>query len=94
MNPVEHITSRKNPLILRLRALSADGAFRRAEGEYLCDGHKLLAEALDKGAELRTVLWKGAAGELSLPEDVKQYTVPEDLFDYVSPMKNIASRGT
>ena len=88
MNPVEHITSRKNPLILRLRALSADGAFRRAEGEYLCDGHKLLAEALDKGAELRAVLWKGAAGELSLPEAVKQYTVPEDLFDYVSPMKN------
>ncbi len=88
MNPVEHITSRKNPLILRLRALSADGAFRRAEGEYLCDGHKLLAEALDKGAELRTVLWKGAAGELSLPEAVKQYTAPEDLFDYVSPMKN------
>jgi len=85
---VEHITSRKNPLILRLRALSADGAFRRAEGEYLCDGHKLLSEALDKGTEIRTVLWKGTAGEIPLPESAAQYTVPEDLFDYVSPMKN------
>ena len=85
---VEHITSRKNPLILRLRALSTDGAFRRAEGEYLCDGHKLLKEALDKGAELRTVRWKGRAGETPLPESVRQLTVPEELFDYVSPMKN------
>ena len=85
---MEHITSRKNPLILRLRALCADGAFRRAEGEYLCDGHKLLAETLDKGAELRCVLWKGRSGEMPLPDSVRQYTVPEELFDYVSPMKN------
>ena len=88
MNPVEHITSRKNPLILRLRALSADGAFRRAEGEYLCDGHKLLAEALDKGAELLTVLWKEEPGAVSLPDTVRQYAAPAELFDYASPMKN------
>ena len=41
-----HITSRKNEIIQRLRALASDTAFRRAEGEYLCDGHKLLFEAL------------------------------------------------
>jgi len=85
---VEHITSRKNPLILRLRALAADGAFRRAEGEYLCDGHKLLAEALDKGAQVRCVLWKDKPGEAKLPANVRQYTAPADLFDYASPMKN------
>jgi len=85
---VEHITSRKNPLILRLRALASDAAFRRAEGEYLCDGHKLLAEALDKGAKVRTVLWKEKPGETVLPETAQQYTAPAELFDYVSPMKN------
>jgi len=84
----EHITSRKNPLILRLRALASDGGFRRAEGEYLCDGHKLLAEALDKGAEVRTVLWKSAPGDMALPPAVRQYSAPEALFDYASPMKN------
>ena len=68
----EHITSRKNPLILRLRALASDGGFRRAEGEYLCDGHKLLAEALDKGAEIRTVLWNTAPGDTALPSSVRQ----------------------
>ena len=85
---VEHITSRKNPLILRLRALAADGAYRRAEGEYLCDGHKLLYEALDKGAEVRSVLWKEKPGETELPAQVRQYSAPADLFDYASPMKN------
>ena len=84
----ERITSRKNPLILRLRALASDGAFRRAEREYLCDGAKLLEEALDKGASLRCVLWKDAPGALALPETVRQYCAPAELFDYASPMKN------
>ena len=64
---LERVTSRKTPLIVRLRALASDGAFRRAEGEYLCDGHKLLTEALEKGAELRCVLWKEARGDAALP---------------------------
>lgn len=85
---VEHITSRKNAIIQRLRALAADGAFRRAEGEYLCDGHKLLFEALDKGAQVCSVLWKERPGEASLPDTVRQYTAPAELFDYASPMKN------
>lgn len=85
---VEHITSRKNAIIQRLRTLAADAAFRREQGEYLCDGHKLLAEALDKGAELRCVLWKERPGETALPATARQYTAPAELFDYVSPMKN------
>ena len=86
--PLEIITSRKNPLIQRLRALAADSEFRRAEGEYLCDGHKLLTEALDKGAEIRAVLWKEKPGEEKLPDSVRQYAAPAELFDYASPMKN------
>ena len=83
-----HITSRKNEIIQRLRALASDAAFRRAEGEYLCDGHKLLFEALDKGAQVRCVLWKERPGEAALPDTVRQYTAPTELFDYASPMKN------
>lgn len=88
MNEPERITSRKNPLILRLRALASDGGFRRAEGEYLCDGAKLLEEALDKGAALRYVLWKETPGSFVLPDPVRQYCAPAELFDYASPMKN------
>ncbi|MCR5576212.1 MAG: RNA methyltransferase [Oscillospiraceae bacterium] len=84
----ERLSSRKNPVIVRLRALAADAALRRAEGEYICDGDKLLREALEKGAAVTSVLWKGRAQDLPGLEDVRQYVVPEDLFDYASPMKN------
>ena len=85
---IEAISSRKNQHIVRLRSLAADGAFRREQGEYLCDGIKLLREALAQGADLRTVLWKKQAEDLAGLEGVKQYVAPAELFDYASPMKN------
>ena len=39
---MEHITSRQNALMTHIRKLSASRAYRRASGEYLCDGVKLL----------------------------------------------------
>lgn len=60
----ERISSRKNKYIARLRALASDADYRYACAEYLCDGMKLLAEALDKGARVQSVLWKDAAEEL------------------------------
>lgn len=85
---MEFISSRKNSYIMRLRALANDAELRRQEGEYLCDGHKLLAEALQKGAKLRSVLWKGEAGDVPGLEGAKQYVATPELFDYASPMKN------
>lgn len=85
---MENISSRKNAYIMRLRALANDGELRRKEGEYLCDGLKLLEEALQKGAEIRSVLWKEQAKPLPGLEKAKQYVATAELFDYASPMKN------
>ena len=85
---MEHISSRKNAYIMRLRALANDAELRRKEGEYLCDGLKLLDEALQKGAEVCSVLWKGEAKPVPGLEGAKQYVATEELFDYASPMKN------
>ena len=41
----EVITSRANPLIARIRKLTARRAFRREEGVFVGEGPKLLAEA-------------------------------------------------
>ena len=87
---MEHITSRKNRLIVHLRTLGADRAYRRAAGEYLCDGEKLLREALESGAEVGDIL-HAREPELTLPDTVRQYTASEELLEYVSPLKN--SRG-
>jgi len=43
---VEHITSRSNPLIAHVERLSGDASYRAAHGEYVCEGEKLLSEAL------------------------------------------------
>ena len=85
---METITSRKNPIITRLRTLGNDRAARNAEGEYVCDGPKMLHEALLWGAEITAVLWAEEPTE-QIPCTV-QYRVPKDLLDYVSPLKSAA----
>ena len=47
---VETITSRQNPLMTHLRKLASSRSYRKKSGEYLCDGTKLLDEALKWGA--------------------------------------------
>ena len=86
---VEHITSRKNRIITHLKKLSADGAYRRQAGEFVCDGEKTLKEALSFGAELSCVLWSDAPF-FEIPESIAQYSCPVDLMQYVSPLKNSA----
>jgi len=84
---VEHITSRKNRTITHLKDLSTDGDYRRQTGEFVCDGEKMLKEALSFGAEIGCVLW-GNAPLFEIPESIVQYSCPDDLMQYVSPLKN------
>jgi len=69
----EHITSRANPLMVRVRKLGASRSFRRETGEFLGDGVKLLEEAVRWGADLTAVGY--TAG------------VPEDVMKSISPME-------
>lgn len=84
---METIKSRKNPHIVRFRALGGDRAARRAAGEYVCDGEKLLREALENGADVRCVLW-GSPPTLPLPERTRAFLVPKELLQYASPLIN------
>ena len=52
---MEEITSRKNPLLMKVRKLASASRSQRKElGEYLGDGTKLLEEAVRWKAELTT----------------------------------------
>ena len=85
---MEQLTSRKNPVAVHLRSLGADRAYRRERREFLCDGIKLLREAVLWNAEITTVLW---AEEPSVTVDcAAQYRVPRELLDYISPLKSAA----
>jgi TrmH family RNA methyltransferase len=84
---IENITSRKNKWIVHMRTLAADGAYRRSCREYVCDGEKLLREAIQFGAELRCVLWSGEP-TTALPASVPQFRLSAELAAYTSPLKN------
>jgi len=82
---MERITSRRNDRVIHMKKLGADRAYRRDCGEFLCDGEKLLREALGHGAEITAVLTSGAVPEL--PGGVPVYETPGELLDFVSPLK-------
>ncbi len=84
---MEHITSRQNPLMTHLRKLASSRAYRREQGEYLCDGVKLLDEALRWGAAVKTAVFSEDVDVPELPEGVRAVRVPRELMRAVSPME-------
>ncbi len=88
----EKITSRQNPEIKRIRALAKDKSERSSAGEFVCDGEKLLGEAISSGMEIGTIL----ANEEklpSLPEGLKAkcLAVTQDILDSITTLKTAQS---
>ena len=83
----ETLTSRQNPLMTHLRKLASSRSYRKKSGEYLCDGPKLLAEALKWGAEVKTAVFSEGVDIPPLPDGVRAVRVSEELMRSVSPME-------
>ena len=84
---MERITSRKNPLLMKIRKLSSGSVkARREAGEYLGDGVKLLEEALRWQAPLTTVVVSEGEEVPELPQGVRAIQVPRDVMETISPM--------
>lgn len=75
----ECITSRSNPLVLRLKKLNSKRSVRREEGVFCGEGPKLLEEALKWGAELETVICQSGTTLPDLPATTRVVEVPESL---------------
>lgn len=83
---METITSRTNPLITRIRKLTADRKYRYASGQMVCEGPKMLEEALRWGAKLEVLVCaQGYEPPVNLPGPVRQVAVPPDLLRSVAP---------
>lgn len=85
---MERITSRKNRIITHIRKLANDRAYRAESRQFVCDGGKLLGEALSAGAEIAAVLWNEADTTARDIAGAECYTVSGELIDYASPLKN------
>ena len=53
---MRRIESKDNPLIRRLSRLAGERKFRRAQGEMVCEGEKMLREALASGVSVREIV--------------------------------------
>jgi len=84
---MEHVTSRKNPIIQSLRALGQSRRAREEAGLYVLDGEKLLREAMRFSAPVETVLW-AEQPLFPVPAGVRELTAPQSLVEYVSPLSN------
>lgn len=87
------IESRENSLVKRLVRLSGDRKFRRDMQEMVCEGEKMLGEALSSGIEIHDIL---VADEAELDTELlhraegqgaKLYTCPASLLSKVSNVK-------
>ncbi|MBR3848410.1 MAG: RNA methyltransferase [Oscillospiraceae bacterium] len=86
---MEKITSRQNSTVKKLRALAKDKSYRAECGEFVCDGTKLLAEALRESFEITSVLVsEDAQGSLPDLGGVNVFIAPEDVLDSITSLKS------
>ena len=84
---MQKITSRKNPLCVHLRNLATSKGYRDERGEFICDGRKLLEEAIACGAEIRVVISTSGI-QFPMPVDTRVFFAQSSLIDSLSPLKN------
>ena len=84
---MEKLTSRRNPLCTHLKQLGENRGYRYEHREFLCDGIKLLEEAVNNGAEITNIL---TASHLPfpLPLEANVYYAERGLINSISPLKN------
>ena len=81
----ERITSRSNPLMSQIRKLNTSAACRRKSRQFVCDGDKLLEEALLWHAPVETVVYAEDAPPPAVGGDVRLVEVPRPLLRSISP---------
>lgn len=84
---IEHISSRQNPLIQHVSRLLKDTTARRDSGEIVCEGIKLLDDALVSGLSPLTVLHTPETELPPLPGGVRVVCVPPPLMESVSTLR-------
>ncbi len=81
-----YITSRKNPLLQKVRKLLSSRQERQKTGLFVADGTKLLQEAVQWWPGLQTVILSEGV-EADVPERVQLVRVPGDVMESISPMQ-------
>ena len=84
---MERVTSAQNPLLRHIRKLQSSRAYREEQREFVADGYKLLAEALQWYPKLKTVIVSESQTIPPLPDGVRCVQIPDSLMQSLSDMK-------
>ncbi len=92
------ITSRDNPLLMRLRRLSQDGSAYRKLGQVWLEGEHLCAALLQRGGHAAQAVCSEAAWQVNSLRDLacaaaKVVVVPDALFKTISALESPAHMG-
>jgi len=84
---MEKITSRRNTEYIHVKKLGASRAYRNEREEFVCDGKKLLREAIGSNAKIVSVF---SSSPITLPllEGRRVFDVSSDILNSLSPLKN------
>ena len=83
---MENITSRNNPVCVHLRKLGKSKSYREEHEQFLCEGKKMLEEALRCGIVIDIVLTTENL-EYSFAENTYVYSTHDIIIDSISPLK-------
>ena len=84
---MERITSRQNSAAVHLKRLGNDAGYRAECREFLCDGPKLLEEAVEWNVKIKTVMFTGDAAP-EVMQGTRLISVPAELLESVSPLQS------
>ncbi|MDR1299503.1 MAG: RNA methyltransferase [Oscillospiraceae bacterium] len=85
---MDKLLGRGNRIIAHIRKLGVSKEYRDECREFMCDGDKLLGEAVRCGARVLAVLTYPGARPPSAPDGVPVYTAARDVLKSVSPLQN------
>lgn len=83
---MEQLKSRKNPLVAKVRKLSSSRTARRQSGLFLCDGIKMLEEAIRWGADIEILFLTEGTKIPPVRSNCRIISVTDDLMAYMSRM--------
>ena len=84
---VEKITSRRNQKCVHVKNLGKSKEYRNEHGEFLCDGKKLLEEAIKSKAIITGIFTTSLIIE-DIPKETPVYMIDESIMETLSPLKN------
>jgi len=84
---VEKITSRSNKICIHMKKLGKSKSYRDEHRQFICDGLKLLDEAVSSGIDIDVVI-SSKTIDFQLPVSTRIYHADEDLIDSISPLQN------